>query len=125
MGRKSNPDDGPADARCARGGYHSPMALHREHLPDPLPSDPLPLVADWLSQAARAKVQPNPNAMVLATVDAHGAPSARVVLCKEIRPDAGYITFFTNYLSRKGAELRENARAAVVMYWDTMHRQVR
>lgn len=101
------------------------MALHKEHLPDPLPAEPLTLVADWLSQARSANVQPNPNAMVLATVDAAGAPSARVVLCKEIRADAGYLTFFTNYRSRKGTELAANARAAVVMYWDALHRQVR
>jgi pyridoxamine 5'-phosphate oxidase len=101
------------------------MALHKEHLPEPLPAEPLALVADWLSQAARANVQPNANAMVLATVDARGAPAARVVLCKEIRVDAGYITFFTNYLSRKGAELSANTRAAAVMYWDVLHRQVR
>ena len=88
------------------------MALHKEHLPEPLPAEPLALVADWLSQAARANVQPNANAMVLATVDARGAPAARVVLCKEIRVDAGYITFFTNYLSLKGAELSANTRAA-------------
>ncbi len=101
------------------------MALHKEHLPEPLPAEPLALVAQWLADAQRAKVQPNANAMVLATVDAHGAPSARVVLCKEIRPDTGYITFYTNYLSRKGAELSGNARAAAVMYWDVLHRQVR
>src|ERR1700694_2059076 len=113
------------DARRPRSGYHSSMALHKEYLPDPLPCDPLGLVADWLSQAERANVQPNPNAMVLATVDSEGAPSARVVLCKEIQLDAGYLTFFTNYLSRKGTELAANARAAVVMYWDLLHRQVR
>jgi pyridoxamine 5'-phosphate oxidase len=101
------------------------VALHKEHLPDQLPADPMALVADWLAQAARANVQPNPNAMVLATVDRQGTPSARVVLCKEIRPDAGYLTFFTNYLSRKGADLSANARAAAVMYWDVLHRQVR
>jgi pyridoxamine 5'-phosphate oxidase len=101
------------------------MALHKEHLPEPLPAEPLALVAQWLSQAATANVQPNANAMVLATVDAAGAPSARVVLCKEIRPDTGYVTFFTNYLSRKGAELSGNPRAAAVMYWDVLHRQVR
>jgi pyridoxamine 5'-phosphate oxidase len=102
-----------------------PMAHHQELLPDPLPADPLMLVAQWLDEATRAKVQPNPNAMVLATVDAHGAPSARVVLCKDIRPDAGYITFYTNYRSRKGSELAANARAAVVMHWDVLRRQVR
>ncbi len=101
------------------------MALHKEHLPEPLPGEPLAQVALWLSQAAAANVQPNANAMVLATVNADGAPSARVVLCKEIRPDTGYVTFFTNYLSRKGAEISGNPRAAAVMYWDALHRQVR
>jgi pyridoxamine 5'-phosphate oxidase len=100
------------------------MAPHEEYLPDPLPAEPLALVAEWLAQATRANL-PNPNAMVLATVDAHGAPSARVVLCKQIRQDAGYVTFFTNYLSRKGSDLTANARAAVVMYWDVLRRQVR
>jgi pyridoxamine 5'-phosphate oxidase len=101
------------------------MAFHREHLPDPLPAEPLSSVITWLKQASDARAQPNPNAMVLATVDPQGMPSARVVLCKEVRPDAGYITFFTNYLSRKGSELAGNPRAAVVMHWDSMHRQVR
>jgi pyridoxamine 5'-phosphate oxidase len=100
------------------------MALHEEYLPDPLPTEPLALVAEWLAQATRANL-PNPNAMVLATVDAQGAPSARVVLCKEIRQDAGCVTFFTNYLSRKGSELVANPRAAMVMYWDVLRRQVR
>jgi pyridoxamine 5'-phosphate oxidase len=101
------------------------MPFHREYLPEPLPSEPLSLVATWLDEATRRGAQPNPNAMVLATVDAHGAPSARVVLCKEIRPEAGYITFFTNYLSRKGGELASDPRAAVVMHWDSLRRQVR
>ena len=83
------------------------------------------LVSDWLNQATRARIQPNANAMVLATVDARGAPAARVVLCKQIRSDAGYITFFTNYQSRKGEELAGNPRAAAVMLWDALYRQVR
>jgi pyridoxamine 5'-phosphate oxidase len=101
------------------------MAKHEEFLPDPLPQEPLALVAEWLAQATSERVQPNPNAMVLATADAHGVPSARVVLCKDVRPDAGYITFFTNYRSRKGSELTANARAAVVLHWDLLRRQVR
>src|SRR5581483_3538055 len=60
-----------------------------------------------------------------ATVDPEGRPSARVVLCKEIVPQPGYLVFYTNYLSRKGLDLAQNARAAVVMHWDTLHRQVR
>jgi len=101
------------------------MPLHQEYLPDALPAEPLQLIADWLAQATREQLQPNPNAMVLATVDARGRPSARVVLCKEIRPDRGYLTFFTNYHSRKGEELAANPYAAVVMHWDALRRQVR
>src|SRR5579871_3103051 len=101
------------------------MSFHEESLPDPLPAEPLAHVAAWLEQATREAVQPNPNAMVLATADQHGQPSARVVLCKEVCPAPGYLTFFTNYESRKGAELAGNPRAAVVMHWDLLRRQVR
>jgi pyridoxamine 5'-phosphate oxidase len=101
------------------------MALHEEFLPEPLPGDPLALVADWMAQATRARVQPNANAMVLATVAADGSPSARVVLCKDIRADAGFVTFYTNYHSRKGSDLEANPRAAAVIYWDALHRQIR
>jgi pyridoxamine 5'-phosphate oxidase len=101
------------------------MSFHRECLPDPLPSEPLSLAGLWLEDAIRARAQPNPNAMVLATVDNQGAPSARVVLCKGIHPDPGYVTFFTNYLSRKGIELSAHPRAAAVMHWDAQRRQLR
>lgn len=101
------------------------MKWHREHLPDPLPAEPLELAARWLAEATRDKVQPNANAMVLATSTAAGQPSARVVLCKEIRPQPGYLLFYTNYESRKGRELSANPRAAIVLHWDTLHRQVR
>ena len=50
------------------------MKWHREHLPDPLPAEPLELAASWLAEAMRSKVQPNPNAMVLATSDAVEPP---------------------------------------------------
>jgi len=101
------------------------MALHREHLPEPLPPEPLEIVAAWLEEATRGAVQPNPNALTLATVGADGRPSARVVLCKALRPQPGYLTFFSNYESRKGQELAANPRAAAVMHWDTLRRQVR
>ncbi len=101
------------------------MGLHQEFLPDPLPDEPLEVAAAWLAEATRAQVQPNPNAMVLATADQHGQPSARVVLCKDIRPRPGFVTFYTNFESRKGTELAANPRAAVVMHWDRLHRQVR
>jgi len=94
-------------------------------LSEPLPAEPLALAASWLAQAWANRQQPNPNAMVLATSTADGHPSARVVLCKEIVPDPGFVVFYTNYLSRKGRELADNPRAAIVLHWDHMHRQVR
>jgi pyridoxamine 5'-phosphate oxidase len=96
-----------------------------ETLPDPLPADPLELASQWLAQARTEAAQPNPNAMVLATADENGQPSARVVLCKDIVPETGHIVFYTNYQSRKGRELRKNPRAAIVFHWDHRHRQVR
>jgi pyridoxamine 5'-phosphate oxidase len=96
-----------------------------ETLPDPLPANPLEIAAQWLVQAQREAAQPNPNSMILATVDARGYPSARVVLCKEIAAQQGFILFYTNYRSRKGSELAQNPRAAVVFHWDHLHRQVR
>jgi pyridoxamine 5'-phosphate oxidase len=101
------------------------MTLFNDLLPDPLPGEPFSLAHRWLQEAWAARQQPNPNAMVLATADAEGRPSARVVLCKDMVADPGFITFFTNYESRKGRELAANARAAVVMHWDHVHRQVR
>ena len=101
------------------------MAEHTETLPDPLPADPLVVVSDWLVQAWAAHTQPNPNSMVLATSTREGRPSARVVLCKEIVPQPGYIVFYTNYLSAKGRQLKDNPHAAAVMHWDALHRQVR
>jgi len=94
-------------------------------LPDPLPANPLELAAQWLAQARIDAAQPNPDSMVLATVDGSGHPSARVVLCKEIAAHAGCILFYTNYQSRKGRELKMNPRAAVVFHWDHRRRQVR
>jgi pyridoxamine 5'-phosphate oxidase len=96
-----------------------------ETLPEPLPANPMQVAADWLAQARADAAQPNPNSMVLATVDAGGQPSARVLLCKDIAADAGFITFYTNYDSRKGRELTANPRAAAVFHWDHRHRQIR
>ena len=64
-----------------------------------------------------------PNAMVLATATPDGAPSARVVLLKGF--DARGFVFFTDYRSRKGSELEANPRAALVLYWGPLDRQVR
>ena len=99
--------------------------LPQELLPEKLPTDPLPIFARWFQEARERKLQPNPDAMVLATVGPEGQPSARVVLCKHVLLDPGCLVFFTNYLSRKGRELRAHPRAAVVFHWDALHRQVR
>ena len=93
-------------------------------LPSPAPEDPVPLVSSWLAEIVSSNRLKNPNAMALATSDRAGAPSVRMVLLKEIAP-AGYAVFFSNYQSRKGAELDENPRAAAVLYWEPLGRQVR
>jgi pyridoxamine 5'-phosphate oxidase len=96
-----------------------------QRLPDPLPGEPLQIAEKWLRQAFDEQVQPNPNAMTLATVGPGGQPSARVVLLKDIVLPQGYLVFYTNYGSRKGAELATCPRAAALLYWDDLHRQVR
>lgn len=98
---------------------------HTELLPETLPADPLPVLENWLAAAWQRRLQPNPNAMVLATSDAAGELSARVVLCKKLVPNPGYLVFYTNYRSLKGRQLQQNPRAAAVIHWDAMHRQVR
>jgi Pyridoxamine-phosphate oxidase len=94
-------------------------------LPEPLPVDPMPLFHEWFREALARRTQPNPDAMVVATAASNGDPSARVLLCKRVVVDAGYIVFFTNYQSRKGQELAARPRAAAVFHWDALHRQVR
>jgi pyridoxamine 5'-phosphate oxidase len=87
-----------------------------------LSHDPVVEFARWFAQAQEAQL-PEPNAMVLATASPDGAPSARVVLLKAF--DARGFVFFTDYRSRKGAELAANPRAALVFYWGELERQIR
>jgi pyridoxamine 5'-phosphate oxidase len=84
--------------------------------------DPLVEFARWFAEAQKAEL-PEPNAMTLATATAGGVPSARVVLLKGF--DQRGFVFFTDYRSRKGRELAENPRAALVFYWGELERQVR
>jgi pyridoxamine 5'-phosphate oxidase len=92
---------------------------------EPPPDEPLTLVGRWLADAMARRLQPNPNAMVLATTGADGHPSARVVLLKDLIAKPGYLVFYTNYESRKGLELAGSPHAAAVMHWDQLQRQVR
>lgn len=102
-----------------------PNASPNDFLPEPLPASPLELFAEWFAHARAHSGQPNPDAMVLATLGASGGPAARVVLCKQVMTPAGYVVFFTNYQSRKGREFAAHPRAAAVLHWDSLHRQVR
>ncbi len=101
------------------------MTATTELLSEPLPEEPFATVTRWLAEACVKLRQPNPNAMTLATATPEGRPSARVVLCKDILAEPGYVVFYTNYHSRKGRELEANPRAAAVMHWDSLGRQIR
>jgi len=101
------------------------MDVFNDLLPDPLPAEPMALASAWLATAIASRQQPNPDAMVLATATASGQPSARIVLCKDFDVELGRVSFVTNYDSRKGQDLAENSRAALVFHWDHAHRQVR
>ncbi len=79
--------------------------LSKGFLPATLPADPMPLFEEWFAGARKAKAQPNPDSMSLATSTPDGRPSVRVVLCRKLIASPGYVVFFTNYDSRKGAEL--------------------
>ena len=94
-------------------------------LPSRLPDDPMPTFAAWFDHAREHAGLRYPDSMVLATADAGGRPSARVVLLKRLVADPGYVVFYTNYDSRKGRELEENPRAAAVLHWEGIGRQVR
>jgi pyridoxamine 5'-phosphate oxidase len=87
-----------------------------------LDPDPLVLFGRWFEEA-RAEGAFEPNAMALATATGAGEPSVRMVLMKSY--DEHGLTFFTNYGSRKGAELEANPRAALLFHWPELGRQVR
>ena len=84
--------------------------------------DPIHLFTRWFADAADADLV-EPNAMTLATADSQGRPAARMVLLKHFGPDG--FDFYSNFESRKGAELTGNPRAALLFWWDKLHRQVR
>jgi pyridoxamine 5'-phosphate oxidase len=86
-----------------------------------LAADPIDQFARWLAEVVKLGI-PEPNAMVLSTVDADGQPSSRHVLLKDVGVD-GFV-FFTNYGSRKGRELAANPRASLCFPWFCIGRQV-
>ncbi len=84
--------------------------------------DPIALFASWLAEAEAGEPH-DANAMTVATVDADGQPSARMVLLKEFGPE-GFV-FYSNRESRKGEALAANPRAALLFHWKSLRRQVR
>lgn len=84
--------------------------------------DPFAIARDWLAEAERQEVN-DPNAIALATVDDSGMPNARMVLLKEIEADA--FVFYTNYGSAKAQEIGATGKAAFVMHWKSLRRQIR
>ncbi|WP_417244143.1 pyridoxamine 5'-phosphate oxidase [Celeribacter sp.] len=84
--------------------------------------DPFGIARAWLTEAEGTEIN-DPNAIALSTVDPDGLPNARMVLLKEIADDA--FVFFTNYESRKGAEIEASGKAAFVMHWKSLQRQLR
>ena len=84
--------------------------------------DPFVIAKDWL--AAAQPVEPNdPNAIALGTVDGDGLPNVRMVLLKDIEADA--FVFYTNYTSQKGREIEASGKAAFVLHWKSLRRQIR
>jgi pyridoxamine 5'-phosphate oxidase len=104
----------PADLRR---DYDRAVLL--EHEADP---DPIAQFARWFEDALAGEIH-EPNAMALATVGADGHPSVRTVLLKGF--DAQGFVFYTNLESRKSEELRATGAAALLFWWDRLHRQIR
>lgn len=100
-----------------RTDYSQASLLETDVLDDPIAQFGL-----WFEQALQAEVR-EPNAMSVATVDASGQPSSRIVLIKQF--DQRGFTWYTNYASQKGVELASNNRAALLFFWSELERQVR
>jgi pyridoxamine 5'-phosphate oxidase len=84
--------------------------------------DPFQIAKNWLAEAVASEIN-DPNAIALSTVYADGLPNARMGLLKDIE-DAAFV-FYTNYDSQKGQELQASGKAAFVMHWKSLRRQIR
>ena len=107
---------------------HLPMRVEASQeiihdLPAASPNrDPIVQFREWFDFAQNANIY-LPEAMTLATASPDGVPSGRIVLLKSV--DHRGFVFFTNYHSRKGDDLNSNPRAALVLHWSTLQRQIR
>ena len=84
--------------------------------------DPFEITRRWMAEAEATELN-DPNAIALSTVDANGLPNARMVLLKDVEDDA--FVFYTNYGSAKAAEIEATGKAAFVMHWKSLRRQIR
>ena len=105
------------DAKDLRVDYQADVLLEQD-----APDVPFPLFDRWFKEAQESD-DPEPNAMIVATVNADGHPAARTVLLKEVTEE-GFI-FYTNYDSRKGHEIERHPHVAVVFNWLQLQRSVR
>jgi pyridoxamine 5'-phosphate oxidase len=111
------PGGRPIDLAALRSTYAAGGLIEGD-----VAADPLVQLGVWLQDAVDAEL-PEPNAMVVATVDADGQPSARTVLLKGL--DERGLVFFTNLLSRKGRAIAANPRVGLLFPWHVLQRQVR
>ena len=102
-------------------GGRSDYAQHELNEGD-LHDDPLAQFQRWVDAAIAAEI-PEPLAAALATADAHGTPSVRMILVRGIAADG--LRFYTNHESRKGQDLADNPQAALTVWWPGVERQVR
>lgn len=93
-----------------------------ELVEDVLTNDPIQLFSTWFEEA-KAPMGFDVNAMTLATVDSKGFPTTRIVLLKGI--ENGNFIFYTNYLSKKAADIAENPNVSLCFFWGPLERQVR
>lgn len=84
--------------------------------------DPFAIARAWMKEAEKSELN-DPDAIALATVDAQGLPNVRMVLLRQIEDDA--FVFFTNYDSKKGQEISASGKAAFVLHWKSLRRQIR
>ncbi|MFN3604848.1 MAG: pyridoxamine 5'-phosphate oxidase [Leptonema sp. (in: bacteria)] len=104
------------DLKSLRREFEGPRLLEEE-----AGKDPFLLFHKWFEEALKSEIEP--NSMILATTDEEGNPDARTMLLKEIK-DQGFV-FYTNYLSKKGKDLKHNPKATILFFWQKLMRQIR
>ena len=97
----------------------------RKILSQSMTQNPLLLLQSWLNEAMELDLQPNPDSMAIATSNSQGLPNVRMVLCKEINTEEGYVVFYTNYNSVKSLEIKENPKCSALFHWDKLGYQIR